>query len=258
MAQYQQAAGTNAAAGGYTPPAIQSNVTPGPVYTPSAPPPAPTAAPTAAPTYNYQNAPISDILGSDPWYQQILGADRAASQEEKAWMEADIKRQQAYYGSASDPLSVFGRIQTSYEDALRNVTNMLAAHGTIFSGDLGVRNNRARLEMEQGRLDATMRLQDYITGQQRGFAAAEKQRKFNELQAQMDAVNRWLAMNQPTAAAQPVPAEPGPALMGQGPAIPGYMPQQTPAAAQALADLDAQIAANAAAMSGPPKFKLKF
>jgi hypothetical protein len=135
---------------------------------------------------------------------------------------------------------------------------MLASHGTIFSGDLGVRNNRARLEMEQGRLDASMRLQDYITGLQRGYAQAERQRKFNELQAQMDAVNRWLSVNQPTAAAAPVTSEPGPALMGQGPAIPGYMAQQTPENAQALANLDAQIAANAAKMTGPPKLKLKF
>src|SRR5262249_3963789 len=131
--------------GSYNPPAAPAP--PAPVYTPTTPPVDPYAASRkvndAAPTYNYQNAPISDILGSDPFYQQLLGADRAASQEEKAWMEADIKRQQQYYGSASDPLSVFGRIETGYQDQLRNITNMLAAHGTIFSGDLGVRNNRA-------------------------------------------------------------------------------------------------------------------
>ena len=181
--------------GSYNPPAAQP--TPRTYAQATATPAAPTPTP-AAPTFNYSNAPISDILGSDPFYQQLLGLDRAQSEEERAQMNQQIHRQQRYYGSPTDPLSVFGRIETGYQDQLRNVTNMLAAHGTIFSGDLGARNNRARLEMEQSRLDANMRLQDYVEGLQRGFTQAERQRKFSELQAQLEAVNRWLTTNQPT------------------------------------------------------------
>src|SRR5262249_50898640 len=54
--------------GSYNPPAAPAASTP--VYTPPPPPAITPAAAPAAPTYNYQNAPISDILGSDPFYQQ--------------------------------------------------------------------------------------------------------------------------------------------------------------------------------------------
>src|SRR5262245_50296387 len=201
---------------GNPPPAVAAAVAGQNVSTPAQPFPinapqtavpqvaAPAAAPVAAPTpqytpqYTYQSAPVGDILATDPFYQQMLGLNKATSQEEQAWMRAQIHRQQGYYGSESDPLSVFGRIGESYQDALRNVNYNLASRGMIFSGELGAQNNRARLGYERQKLDANMRLQDYIEGLKKGFADAERARKQNELQSSLDAVTRWLNTHPPT------------------------------------------------------------
>jgi hypothetical protein len=190
----------------YVPPGGAAGYAPG--VTPYTPPPAapsvpaaapaPAAAAPSAPAWNYQNAPISDILGSDPFYQQLLGLDKAGSQEDQAWMQQQIHQQQRYYGSAGDPLSLLGQIAVRYQDTLKQVENNLASRGMIFSGEFGARGNRARQDMEWGNVQANFQLQQYIAGLKQGFTQQQRARKQSELQEQMNAVTRWLQTHQPT------------------------------------------------------------
>jgi hypothetical protein len=170
---------------------------------PAAPAPQQAAAPSA-PAYNYQTAPIKDILGGDPFYQQLLGLDKAQTQEDQAWMQQQIHQQQRYYGSASDPLSVLGQIAVRYGDTLKQIENNLASRGMIFSGEFGARGNRARQDMEWSNVQANFQLQNYIAGLKQAFTQGQRTRQQNELQAQLDAVNRWLSTHEPTPTAESV------------------------------------------------------
>lgn len=182
----------------------------------TAPPPPPAAPPAAphhssqgggdgggqssggGPSYSGSTPGIDQILGSDPNYQQLLAFDTAASSEDLASMNAKIARMQGYYGSDNDPLSILGRVFQAYKDRNMYIANTLAGHGMINSGETGWQASRATLAYQQQELDARMKLQDYIEGLQDAFRAAQRQQKFNEMQAGWAAVQNWLNANSPT------------------------------------------------------------
>lgn len=166
------------------------------------------------------------ILGMDPNYQQLLGFDTAASADDLATMNAHISQMQGYYGSDSDPLSVLGRIYQAYQDKNMYIANTLAGHGMINSGETGWQASRATLAYQQQELDARMKLQDYIQGLQDAFKLAERNRKFNEMQAGWTAVQQWLANNQPVTTSLPGTSEPGSSGPGSPPPPP---PSSAPA-----------------------------
>ena len=67
-------------------------------------------------TYTAPKADISTILGGDPLYQQLVLFDKASSGTDYAWLQDQRGKLKSYYGSESDPLSVFGRIKQQLED----------------------------------------------------------------------------------------------------------------------------------------------
>jgi hypothetical protein len=191
--------------GTYTPP------TPASPGSPEIPGTDPTTT-TTTPTF----PGIQGVLGSDPNYQQLLAFDTAASGQDLATMNANIASMQAYYGSDSNPLSVLGRIYQGLQDRNRTISNTLTGHGMINSGETGFQGARATLAYQQQEYDAQFKLQQYISGLQQAFANAERQQKFNELQASQAAVQSWLNLNPPVSTTTPgtdpvaaVPATPG-------------------------------------------------
>lgn len=141
--------------------------------------------------------PIDQILGTDPLYQQLLAFDTASNTQDEAFTNQRISRMQQYYGSDSDPLSVLGRIRSALEDQNRYIANTLAAHGMINSGETGFQADRAQLAYARAEYDARLKLQDYIDGLTQALQQSERNRKFNEIQAAWQAVQNWLANNQP-------------------------------------------------------------
>lgn len=156
---------------------------------------------------------IPGVLGQDPSYQQLLAFDTAASGEDLATMNARIAQMQGYYGSDNDPLSILGRIFQAYKDRNMYIANTLAGHGMIQSGETGWQAARATLAYQQQELDARMKLEQYIQGLQDAYNAAQRQRKFNEMQASWQAVQNWLNGNPPVTTTTPgteaVPPSPG-------------------------------------------------
>ncbi len=192
---------------GAAPAAPYGAITPPKVPAPPKAPAAPTAPPPPASSggsgsggsgsYNFTVPPIDQILGSDAGYQQLLAFDTATSGEDSATMNANIARMQGYYGNDNDPLTILGRVYQAYQDRNRYIANTLTGHGMINSGETGFQGSRATLDYQRQELDARMKLQDYIDGLTQAFKQAERQRKFNEMQASWNAIQYYLDHNQP-------------------------------------------------------------
>ncbi len=142
--------------------------------------------------------PIDQILGGDAAYQQLLAFDKATSGEDSATMNANIARMTGYYGNDNDPLTILGRVYQAYQDRNRYIANTLTGHGMINSGETGFQGSRATLDYQRQELDARMKLQDYIDGLTQAFKQAERQRKFNEMQASWNAIQNYLNGHIPT------------------------------------------------------------
>src|SRR5262245_31615799 len=127
--------------------------------------------------WSWGNLDIPTILGGDPLYQQLVTFDLASSQTDKAWMHDQLNKLKSYYGSESDPISVFGRIKQSLEDRKLAIGNQLAGHGMLFSGETGYQGNKARLAYLQQEFDAQRQMQQAMDDLARNFAMAEQQRK---------------------------------------------------------------------------------
>ena len=138
---------------------------------------------------------MEDILGADPFYNQTLALLKAMGADDAALAQYKMSRMQQYYGSASDPLSILGRLKQTYDDRGRYIVNSLAGRGMIFSGETGWQNQRNALAYQQSQYDANFKLQDYIDGIKEALAQADRQRQMSQLQAEADAVSRFLADN---------------------------------------------------------------
>lgn len=189
-------------------------------YTPASPgTPGSPAIPGTDPVTTTTTPPfpgIQSVLGSDPNYQQLLAFDTAASGQDLATMNANIATMKAYYGSNSNPLSILGRIYQGLQDRNMQISNTLTGHGMINSGETGFQGAKATLAYQQQEYDAQFKLQQYISGLQQAFDAAQRNQKFQEMQAGWAAVASYLDLNRPSSVTTPgtdpvaaVPAVPG-------------------------------------------------
>jgi hypothetical protein len=141
---------------------------------------------------------IEGVLGSDPMYQQLISFDKAASAEDLATLNRNMSQMKAYYGSDSDPLSLFGRIYQSYKDRNLQIANTLTGHGMINSGETKYQGDRATLAYQQQEYDAKFKLQQYVQGLHDSLRAAERARQLSEMQAGWQSVQDWITNNPPT------------------------------------------------------------
>lgn len=138
---------------------------------------------------------IDQILGQDPFYSQTAALLKAMGLDDKSLAAYKINRLKQYFGSANDPMSVMGRLYLAFQDRGRNIVNTLAGHGMIFSGETGWQQNRNALAYQQGQYDANYSLQNQVDAINEAISQAERQRQFQLLQAQADAVARYIQDN---------------------------------------------------------------
>jgi hypothetical protein len=101
------------------------------------------------------------------------------SQSERLGMDAAIARARAYYGSETDPLSLFGRLKEGYGLRDTAIQNALNARGMWRSGETGFGLNQSRLTYLRDELDYRMKLEDYINGLLATFAKSEQERQMS-------------------------------------------------------------------------------
>jgi hypothetical protein len=186
---------------------------PGVTGAPNPKPKAPATSPPTAPTgpgghYTSPSVDIPGILATDPSYQGLLSLDKAASAGDLASLNKKMAQMKAYYGSDTDPLSLYGRIYQSYQDRNRQYANTLAGHGMIGSGETGFEAARSTLQYQQQEYDAQFKLQQYIQGLHDAFRAAEQQRAYGENSAAGTSVSNWINANPPTWVTDPTSPPP--------------------------------------------------
>lgn len=80
-------------------------------------------------------------------------------------------------------LSTVARLNRAHTDALRQITNVLAARGVLRSGQTGAEMGREQTNYTTAQYDSRQNLLDYLGGLQAGFAQAEQQRQWQLAQA---------------------------------------------------------------------------
>lgn len=118
----------------------------------------------------------------DPTYRQIASEYKAMSDSERLAMEAGIARQTGYYGTETDPMSLFGRLKGQYVIRDRDVQNVINAHNLWRSGETGYQLGQSRLKYLTDQLDMRMRLEDYVNGLKASFAKSEADRRLSLIQ----------------------------------------------------------------------------
>ncbi|HEY5987785.1 MAG TPA: hypothetical protein VIV12_15630, partial [Streptosporangiaceae bacterium] len=115
-------------------------------------------------------------------------------------------------------LSITARVNQAHQDAIRQLTNTLAARGLLRSGETGYQTGREHLAYGTAQYDARQKVLDYLSGIQSAYDQAQQQRQWALAQAAMQA-------------AQSVPQYPViPPPMGGGyqpPYQPPYEPPQS-------------------------------
>lgn len=98
-------------------------------------------------------------------------------------------------------LSTQFRLDQQHQDAVRNITNALAAKGSLHSGEAGFQLGRENQAYGQAEYDATQKLLDYLAGVNAAYASNQQQRAVALGQGASEAADRQAALpqNQPRA-----------------------------------------------------------
>lgn len=170
------------------------------------------------------------LINTDPAYLQLKGDLSAGGISDVASRNAALQRAVSQFGvvpdfssidlgalpsdinSIIDPatraladsnntggISTEFRLDQAHQDAVRNITNALAAKGSLHSGEAGFQLGRENQAYGQAQNDATQKLLDYLSGVQAAYASNEQQRATALGQGASEAADRQAALpqNQP-------------------------------------------------------------
>ncbi len=173
---------------------------------------------------------IDELLARNPYFQAAQAQRNAASIADKADRDAAIRRAIIDFGyvppglidfkdqgdtldattrdlaakNTTSGMSIWARLADAAKVQQRDVTNSVGARGLFRSGELSYGLGRSQLQADQGRYDAIKGLNDYISGVQSAWAAAERARA---AQAAADA-NPNAPGNEPPPVWEPSPNNP--------------------------------------------------
>lgn len=205
---------------------------------------------------------IAEILGGDPFYQQLLADMRAQSVSDRASLKAQRQRALVNFGEIPDFRSLIGggavgdiesditpeirslaeqgtssgistiaRLEEARKDAARQLSGFLAGRGLVRSGETGYQQGRQQTDYTRARYDSTQELLDYLAGYQSAYTQAEQERQSAQQAASMTALQNYLASNPSASAGQPqaspTPVQGSPTVIPPTPGTEGGLPHIT-------------------------------
>lgn len=167
---------------------------------------------------------VGDLLGGDPMYQQFLASLKAQAVQDQASRDAAMQRAMIMYGAKPDfsfggsstltgdlpwdkqtkklaaantdaGLSTLARLDEANTQAIRGITNTLAARGIFRSGETGYQMGQEQKDYSRAQYDSAQKLLDYLSGVQSAFVQAQRANQAQQYSAQLTALQNWLALN---------------------------------------------------------------
>jgi len=171
-------------------------------YTPNTPN---TPNPPTTTTTNYTPPDYAALIANDPAWIQLQADMKAQGISDSASRTAAQQRAAIQFGEApsalapselgltgdvsavydptvaaaahNNPFSTVSRLSQAHTDAIRTITNALAARGMLRSGETGFQLGNETRNYGTGQYDARQKLLDYLSGIQSAFISAAQARQ---------------------------------------------------------------------------------